>query len=139
MEHGTSNYTLRAEPPYGPAPVALQGLDGHQGVIIPATNVKHLMLKQDVVDAVAAGTFRVWAVRTVDEGLALLTGLPAGKRLADGQFPAGTIHGRVQERLANLAERLVEFRRHAQKETSAVSRDGHRQRLPQVHASRQLP
>jgi predicted ATP-dependent protease len=106
------------------------GLNGGQGVIIPAANVRHLMLKQEVVDAVAAGTFHVWAVRTVDEGIALLTGLPAGERLADGSFPDRTVHARVQARLGNLADRLVDFRRHAQKETSAVSRNGHRQRSP---------
>ena len=55
-----------------------RGLSGEQGVLIPAANVKHLMLRADVVDAVAAGSFHVYAVAHVDEGIVLLTGLPAG-------------------------------------------------------------
>jgi hypothetical protein len=86
-----------------------QGLTGDQGVIIPAANARHLMLKPEVVAAVAQGRFRVWAVRTVDEGLALLTGLPAGERRADGSFPEGSVHARVQQRLSALAARLVAF------------------------------
>jgi len=76
-----------------------QGLDGSQGVIIPATNVRHLMLKQDVVEAVEAGQFHVWAVRTIDDGLALLTGIPADR-----------VHSLVQKRLQDLGSRLVHFR-----------------------------
>jgi predicted ATP-dependent protease len=76
-----------------------QGLDGHQGVIIPASNARHLMLKPEVVEAVSAGLFHVWAVRTVDEGISLLTGIPAD-----------TVHRLVQERLRDLAARLMQFR-----------------------------
>jgi predicted ATP-dependent protease len=92
-----------------------QGLDGNQGVIIPAANVRHLMLKPEVVEAVAKGQFHVWAVRTVDEGIELLTGMAAGERQTDGSFPAGSVHAQVQQRLVTLATRLVEFgaaRRH---------------------------
>jgi hypothetical protein len=81
-----------------------QGLDGQQGVIIPATNVQHLMLEQEVIDAVAAGTFHVWAVRTVDKGVELLTGLPAGERLTDGSFRDATLHARVRQALASNAD-----------------------------------
>jgi predicted ATP-dependent protease len=91
------------------ATCAAQGLTGEQGVLIPAANVEHLMLKPEVLEAVAAGRFHVWAVRTVDEGIALLTGIPAGERQADGSYPEGTIHARVQQRLTALAIRLVEF------------------------------
>jgi hypothetical protein len=91
------------------ATCAAQGLTGEQGVLIPAANVEHLMLKPEVLEAAAAGRFHVWAVRTVDEGIALLTGIPAGERRADGSFPEGTIHARVQQRLTALATRLVEF------------------------------
>jgi predicted ATP-dependent protease len=86
-----------------------QGLTGEQGVIIPATNAPHVMLKQEVVDAVTQGRFHVWAVRTVGEGIELLTGVPAGVRQADGSYPEGTVHARVQERLAAMAERLAEY------------------------------
>jgi lon-related putative ATP-dependent protease len=86
-----------------------RGLTGEQGVVIPAANVRHLMLKQEVIDAVAAGRFHIWAVQTVDEGIELLTGVPAGMRRADGTYPPDTVHGRVQRRLHALATRLAEF------------------------------
>jgi predicted ATP-dependent protease len=86
-----------------------QGLDGKQGVIIPAANVRHLMLKPEVAEAVAAGQFHVWAVHTVDEGIELLTGIPAGQRQSDGSYSAGGLHALVQQRLAALATRLIEF------------------------------
>jgi predicted ATP-dependent protease len=88
-----------------------QGLDGTQGVIIPAANVRHLMLKPEVVEAVAAGQFTIWAVRTVDEGIELLTGMPAGERRPDGSFPRDTVHRLVQHRLIKLATGLAEFAR----------------------------
>jgi predicted ATP-dependent protease len=76
-----------------------QGLDGRQGVIIPASNARHLMLKPEVVDAVRNGLFHVWAVHSVDDGIALLTGVSAE-----------TVHGMVQQRLCDLASRLMQFR-----------------------------
>jgi lon-related putative ATP-dependent protease len=77
--------------------------DGERGVIIPASNVRHLMLRRDIVDAVREGSFRIYAVRTIDEGIELLTGVPAGARAANGQFPEGTINRRVEDRLIALA------------------------------------
>ena len=69
-----------------------RGLTGTQGVLIPHANVQHLMLREDVVDACAAGRFAVYPVATIDEGIALLTGLPAGERGADGPIrPAASI------------------------------------------------
>jgi predicted ATP-dependent protease len=81
-----------------------RGLDGTHGVVIPASNVQHLMLRRDVVEAVAAGKFSVYSMSTVDEGFELLTGGVAGVRGADGTFPAGTLNARVEERLAALAD-----------------------------------
>ncbi len=86
-----------------------RGLDGRQGVLIPVANVQHLMLRDDVVSAVAEGRFAVYAVATVDEGIALLTGLPAGARGAEGQFPAGTVNRRVEDRLIRFAEGARRF------------------------------
>src|SRR5581483_7244270 len=63
-----------------------RGLTGSQGVVIPRTNVQHLMLKPEIVEAVAAGTFHVWAVGTVDQGIEILTGLPAGDLMTDGGY-----------------------------------------------------
>ena len=81
-----------------------RGLTGDQGVLIPAANVKHLMLRQDVVDAVAAGKFHVYPVDHVDQGIELLTGLPAGAR-RKGRYPKGTVNRMVDDRLADLAEK----------------------------------
>lgn len=77
----------------------VRGLTGEQGVLIPASNVKHLMLREDVVAAAADGKFHVWPVETVDQALNLLTGLPAGELGADGRFPAGTVNQRVADTL----------------------------------------
>ncbi len=86
-----------------------RGLDGTQGVIVPAANVPHLMLREDVVAAARDGRFCVWAVATIDEALELLTALPAGERGADGCYPARSVNGRVEAGLAAMAERTREF------------------------------
>jgi len=83
-------------------------LTGEQGVLIPASNVKNLMLRRDVVDAVRDGKFHVHAVETIDQGIEILTGVPAGERDASGNFPAGTINQRVEARLVELAEKRLE-------------------------------
>jgi len=76
-----------------------RGLSGTQGVIIPAANVEHLMLREDVVAAAASGKFRVYAVRTVDEAIELLTGVPAGTPELAGEPQPQTVNGRVAQRL----------------------------------------
>lgn len=87
------------------------GLTGTQGVIIPKSNVKNLMLREDVVAAVQAGQFHVYAITTVDEGMALLTGQAAGEKQSDGTYPEGTINRAVQDRLYDLAEKARTFLR----------------------------
>ncbi len=82
---------------------AARGLTGTQGVLIPESNVQHLMLRADVIEACAAGRFAVWPIRTVDEAIALLTGVPAGERGPDGAFPSGTVNARVESRLREFA------------------------------------
>ena len=79
-------------------------LTGDQGVVIPAANLRHLMLDHEVVEAVRDGRFHVWAVETIDEAIELLTGTIAGAPDADGSYPEGTFHGRAQARIARLAE-----------------------------------
>jgi len=86
-----------------------RGLTGDQGVLIPASNVKHLMLRHDVVEAVAAGQFQVYAVETIDQGIELLTGLPAGERNKAGSYPKGSINYRVEARLAELAKKRADL------------------------------
>jgi predicted ATP-dependent protease len=81
-----------------------RGLTGSQGVIIPDSNVQHLMLRDDAIEACAAGEFAVYSIETVDQGLELLTGVPAGARGADGAFPEGSVNRRVEERLVAFAE-----------------------------------
>ncbi len=81
-----------------------RGLTGEQGVLIPATNVKHLMLRDDVVEACTKGQFHIYPVSTVDEGIALLTGFPAGVRNAEGRFPDGSLNRHVEQRLTQMAE-----------------------------------
>ncbi|HET7293784.1 MAG TPA: AAA family ATPase [Vicinamibacteria bacterium] len=90
------------------------GLSGEQGVLIPAANVKHLMLRRDVVEAVESGRFRVYAIRTVDEALELLTGLPAGARDGGGEFPEGSLNRRVEARLSGFAEKARAFAKPAE-------------------------
>jgi predicted ATP-dependent protease len=84
-----------------------RGLTGEQGVLIPSSNVKHLMLRQDVIDAVSAGRFHVYPVETIDQGIELLTGVPAGERDTQGAFPEGSVNQRVEARLIALAERRL--------------------------------
>jgi predicted ATP-dependent protease len=81
-----------------------RGLDGSQGVIVPAANRRHLVLRLDVVEAAREGRFHVWAVETTDEGIEILTGVPAGQQLPDGTWPTGSVNALVDARLRALAE-----------------------------------
>ena len=78
---------------------AARGLTGTQGVMIPASNVQHLMLRADVIDACKRGEFSIWPIESIDQGIALLTGRPIGEHAADGSFPAGTVNRAVVDRL----------------------------------------
>jgi lon-related putative ATP-dependent protease len=81
-----------------------RGLSGEQGVLIPVANVKHLMLRKDVVEAARGGRFRVIPIDTIDQGMEILSGLPAGERDEQGRYPAGSVNHGVEMRLARLAE-----------------------------------
>ena len=89
----------------------VRGLDGSHGVIIPAANIEELMLREDVVEAVRDGSFKVIAVEHVDDLIELMFGMPAGARGADGRFPAGTLHARVEAALREMDEKLEDRRK----------------------------
>ena len=86
-----------------------RGLDGEHGALIPYSNVKNLMLRHDVLDAVRDGEFRIYAVSTIDEGIEILTGVKAGKRNKKGTFPPDSINGLVEARLNQLADQRRAF------------------------------
>ena len=86
-----------------------RGLTGDQGVMIPVQNVKNLMLRRDLIDAVAAGQFRIYAVSTVDEGIEILTGYPAGVKSEHNQYKPGTMNYLVEQRLKEFSEGLRKF------------------------------
>lgn len=88
---------------------ARRGLTGKQGVIIPARNTKHLALRREVVEAVEAGQFAVYAVNTVDEAIELLTGVAAGERGLDGEYPPDSVFGRAAARLREMAEVVAQW------------------------------
>jgi lon-related putative ATP-dependent protease len=81
-----------------------RGLDGKQGVVIPESNVKNLMLKEEVVEAIKDGNFHIYPVKTIDEGIEILTGISAGDQDEGGSYPEGTINYLVQNRLSRMAE-----------------------------------
>ncbi|MCG7878088.1 MAG: AAA family ATPase [Candidatus Thiodiazotropha taylori] len=83
-----------------------RGLSGGQGVLIPTANVKHLMLRDDVVQAVKAGEFAVYPIDNIDQGIALLTGTPAGTRDENGVFPEDSVNGRVEASLIRFSEHM---------------------------------
>jgi predicted ATP-dependent protease len=73
-------------------------------VLIPATNVRHLVLRDDVVQAVREGKFHIYPIETIDQGIELLTGTPAGEADAEGNYPEGTVNYLVQKRLLEMSE-----------------------------------
>jgi ATP-dependent Lon protease len=87
----------------------IKGLTGTQGVMMPESNVEDLMLREDVLEAVAAGTFHIWPVAKVEQGIEILTGIAAGKKNGDGKFEPGTVLGMIDERLHTMAHMLKEF------------------------------
>ncbi|MGD0100070.1 MAG: ATP-binding protein [Acidobacteriota bacterium] len=99
-----------------------RGLTGDQGVMIPVQNVKNLMLRRDLIDAVAAGQFRIYAVSTVDEGIEILTGYPAGVRDEHNQYKPGTINCLVEQRLKEFSEGLRKFSKEEEPPQSSSER-----------------
>jgi lon-related putative ATP-dependent protease len=101
-----------------------KGLTGEQGVMMPTKNLKHLMLRDEVIEAVKNGQFHIWAVSSIDEGIQVLTGVEAGGRKEGGGYPEGTVNYHVDKNLREMANKLRFF--------SVVSRDGDQAAHPRV-------
>lgn len=100
------------------------GLTGEQGVMVPESNVRHLMLKEEVVDGVKDGRFHIWAVSNIDGGMEVLTGVPAGVRADGGSYPEGSVNYLVDRRLRKLAEGMKEFGKAAKGKKSGPGEKG---------------
>jgi lon-related putative ATP-dependent protease len=97
----------------------VRGLNGTQGVMIPHQNIGDLMLRKDIVAAVAAGKFHIYPVRTIDQGIEILTGVPAGEKKPDGAYPEGTVNFRVNKKLMDLAKSMKGFETPEEKRVQA--------------------
>ncbi|MBN2240754.1 MAG: AAA family ATPase [Dehalococcoidales bacterium] len=86
-----------------------KGLTGDQGVLVPEKNLKNLMLQDEVTDAVKEGKFHIYSARTIDEGIEILTGIPAGEKQEDGTYPEGTVNYMVDKKLKEMADKLKGF------------------------------
>ena len=91
----------------------VKGLTDKQGVMIPKDNLQNLTLKDEVIEAVNAGLFNIYAVSTIDEGIEVLTGVPAGDLQEDGTYPDNPVHYLVEQRLREMAEKARDFGRGA--------------------------
>jgi predicted ATP-dependent protease len=98
-------------------------LTGSQGVLLPRANLPHLVLRDDVADALAHGQFHLYAVDTAAQGIEILTGVPAGERDASGRFPASSVFGRVERRIIEIAERLREAEGHLTVEAPEITEE----------------
>jgi predicted ATP-dependent protease len=101
-----------------------RGLTGTQGVVLPRPNLPHLVLRDDVREAIEAGRFHLYAVSTVEEAVEVLTGVAAGVRDASGRFPAASVFGRVERRLIEIAERLREAEGHGSRHEAPLEDSG---------------
>lgn len=99
-----------------------RGLTGTQGVLIPASNVRNLVLDRSVVEAVKEGKFHIYAVETIDEGIQLLTGVPAGEADEEGNYPEGTVNYLVQKRLIEMSEETSDEKDDQEEENPSTSR-----------------
>ena len=86
----------------------MKGFNGEQGVIIPKQNVRNLHLNDEIIDSVKKGKFHIYAVKTIDEGIEILTGVPAGKKDSNGKFPLGTINYLAYEKLKKFTKNSEE-------------------------------
>ncbi|MBN2514483.1 MAG: AAA family ATPase [Deltaproteobacteria bacterium] len=97
----------------------VKGLTGNHGVIIPSQNISELMLRKDVVEAVSKGTFHIYPVSTIDDGITILTGIEPGEKDKDGDYSPGTVNFLVNEKLRTIVQGLKDFGEEEKKETKA--------------------
>jgi predicted ATP-dependent protease len=97
-----------------------RGLTGDQGVLVPLANVRNLMLREEVVVAIREGMFHIYAISTIDEGISILTGIPAGQPDANGHYLTGTINDRIARTLRRFAEHVRAY--------TVIPRSNHDQR-----------
>jgi predicted ATP-dependent protease len=97
-----------------------KGLNGQQGVMIPAANTQNLMLKKDVIDAVKQNKFHIYRVSSVEDGIEILTGMPAGKPDKMGIYPAGTVYGAVQKKLKYYQQRYQKIKKESEGESDFI-------------------
>jgi predicted ATP-dependent protease len=109
----------------------VRGLTGSQGVLIPADNVRHLVLRRDVVQAVQDGKFHIYAVETIDQGISLLTGVPAGEADAEGNYPEGSVNFLVQQKLLEMAEEKASEQEKDEEDLPASEADQDGEDLPE--------
>ena len=102
--------------------VCLQkGLTGNQGVMIPASNVQHMMLRKDIMEVVRSGFFNIWPVKTIEEGIEVLTGISAGKRKKNGKFPPGTVYRAIENRLIDHHKESLKYKQNLKKELGIIN------------------
>lgn len=123
--------TYKVEGFFDTCKAARGGLTGEQGVILPASNATNLMLRDEVVQAVAEGRFHIWPVRTVDEGIEILTGVPAGERDEDGCYPEDSVNGRVDHKLYELAQQLQRFGQNGSNGREKMQKQGEPESRPE--------
>jgi len=92
-----------------------KGLTKTQGVIIPEKNVKHLMLNEEVIEEIKKGNFHIWAIKNVDEGIEILTGIPAGEKQKDGSYPEGTVNYFVSTKIKELLKNYLKYQEEGKK------------------------
>ena len=97
-----------------------RGLTGSQGVMIPRANLPHLVLREDIAAAIRQGTFHLYRIENVAQGIEVLTGLSAGDRDTSGRFPAASVFGRVERRIIEIAERLRQAEAHGFSEGEGI-------------------
>ena len=90
-------------------------------MMIPASNVQHMMLRKDIMEVVRSGFFNIWPVKTIEEGIEVLTGISAGKRKKNGKFPPGTVYRAIENRLIDHHKESLKYKQNLKKELGIIN------------------